>query len=406
MRILINDFEKEHEIYSQIFNSFGYEKNELIFCKSLEESKAFIANFLEQGKLHIDLIITNDSSKLSDDVLKASELSFFKNSLTSSYSKGNFRICSIPIVLYSDNETKSELLSSRFDSIIQKNSVGQHSYFIAVCEQLIKNWRKLLYTDLEQLGIKINNLAGFHESKYYKSYYKTNVSKHFETYFSLKTKILSVEFIKCPAPLIYDWLLLSEIIIEKAILDYNQTYKNHVKYDRKNNERTILHEFFNNNKMILLRDAYIDLDYEKNLYDLNAKTSEECDFILKTEFPDFQKTTFFEVKKEDVTFYVKKHTKRPQISSEFLSHLGQVWRYKEFSENPINHPEIKAKIGYKTDNFDYILLAGRYDEKLEMNEKFNKDLNRMFNDINVVTYEELEEININYLDKFNRLHVE
>ncbi|MDL5511181.1 DUF4263 domain-containing protein [Arenibacter sp. M-2] len=209
---------------------------------------------------------------------------------------------------------------------------------------------------------------------------------------------MSKEFIKLPTSLIYDWLIIKRKEIEQSIMEFNSTYNKHIKYDRKNNERTILHKSFNQNKMILLRDAFIDFEHEK--------TNEECDYILKTEFPEFLKTTFFEVKKEDVTFYVKKKTKRPQFSSNYLSHLEQVRRYKEYSENKENQLEIESKLGYKTKNFDHILLAGRKEEKLEMKDKFSRDLNRMFNGIEVVTYEELEELNINYFDKFNRLSIE
>lgn len=406
MRILINDIETEKQRYTNIFKSFGYEKNELIFCKSFEDTKTFIINYLDRDKLNIDLIITNDTSDSAVDILKASELAYFKNSLTTSYSKRNFRICSIPIILYSKHESKSSDYSLQFDSIIQKNESGYHNYFISEFERLIKTWRKNLLEDIDQLGLNINNLSNFHESSYYKKHYKSNVANNSDTYFFLKTKILSNEFIKYPVPLTYDWILLNKESIEQVIEKFNQTYRSHIKYDRKNNERTILHNFFNKNKIILLRDVYIDLEYEKNLYDVGAKSSEECDFILKTEFPEFQKTTFFEVKKEDVTFYVKKHTKRPQFSSDFTSHLEQVWAYKEFSQNPVNLPEIENKLGYATQNFNYILLAGKLDEKLEMKNKFEKDLDRKYNQINVITYEELEEINIDYYDKFTRLNIE
>lgn len=405
MRILINDIESEHVVYTKIFESFGYEKNELIFCKSFEEIREFIINYLENKKLHIDLIITNDTSEEDIDILKASELSYLKNTIITSFSNMNFRICSIPIILYSNFETKSENFQSRFDSIIKKNNSGSHNYFITECERLIKEWRKSLFRDLEYLGLRVSSLTNFNESDYYKKHYQTKISPNSETFFSLNTKIVSIEFIRYPTPLNYDWILLNQNVIEEAISSFNKTYKNHIKYDRVNNERSILHDFFRNNKVILLRDAYHDLEYEKNLYDINAKTSEECDFILKTEFPEFQRTTFFEVKKEDVTFYVKKHTKRPQISSDFLSHLEQVWRYKEFSQNPINWPEISKKIGYRTQNFDYILLAGRLEEKMEMKEKFDSDLNHMYNQINVITYEELENINIDYYEKFNRMNI-
>jgi len=406
MKILVNDFKSEHENYKNIFRNYGYEENELILLDSFQETKSFIVNQLEKNKLHIDAIITNESSKLFVDSLQASNLERFKNGLETSYSKGNFRINSIPLILYSKNETRENIGIEGFQAVIKKNTIGQHDFFISKFEEIIKNWRKELITDLENLEILNKNTLNFHESSFYKTYYKNAITKNSETVYLLKTKIVSKEFINLPTPLLLDWLILGRDEIEKTITEFNSTYNNHVKYDRKNNERTILHDFFNQNKMILLRDAFIDLEYEKNLYDLNQKTNEECDYILKTEFPEFLKTTFFEVKKEDVTFYVKKRTKRPQLSSNYLSHLEQVWRYKEYSENRDNQPEFESKLGYETSNFDHILLAGRKEEKLEMNDKFSGDLNRMFNGIEVVTYEELEELNIDYYNKFKRLKIE
>jgi len=406
MRILINDFKSEQDNYKNIFRNFGYEENELIFVESFLQIKSFIAEQLVKNNLHIDAIITNESSEMLIDKLQASELAYFKNNLNSSYSKGNFRINSIPLLLYSQNETRENIEIKGFDAVLKKNTQGQHDYFISKFEQSIKNWRKALVDDLEKLEILNKNIQNFHESNFYKTFYKNAISKNSENYFFLKTSIVSKEFINLPTPLIYDWLIIGRKEIEKSIMEFNRTYNNHIKYDRKNNERTILHNFFNENKMILLRDAFIDLEYEKNLYDLNDKTNEECDYILKTEFPEFLKTTFFEVKKEDVTFYVKKKTKRPQISSKYLSHLEQVWRYKKYSENEDNKLELESKLGYKASNFDHILLAGRKEEKLEMKEKFNSDLNRMYNGIEVVTYEELEELNIDYYDKFKRLSIE
>lgn len=403
MRILINDFEDQKPRYISTFSQFGYERNELIFCDSFDKSKAVIVNHLAGKKLHIDLIITNDSSDYSPDTLMASELSYLKNAITESFSKSNFRICSIPIILYSMHESKSDHYNKRFDSIVQISEVGNHDYFNSECERVIREWRHQIYVDLDSLSIKIEQLPGFHQSYYYTDYYQSSISKKAEEYFALKTKVLSIEFIRLPAPLNYDWILLSNETIEKAILDFEETFKYHIKYDRKNNERTILHEFFDKNKLILLRDTYTELQHEKNLFDLNEKTSEECDYILKTEFPDFLRTTFVEVKKEDVVFYVKRHTKRPQLSRNFFSHLEQVWRYKEFAQNTKNQPEIKDKIGYETNHFDFVLLAGRFEEKLEFKEKLDKDLTRMFLDIEVITYEELEDININYLERFNRL---
>jgi hypothetical protein len=403
MKILINDFNETQEEYIKIFNSFGYEENELIFSNSYETSRDFIINQLEKNKLHIDLIITNNSREINNDVLKANELQFFKNSLFTSFSKGNFRLSSIPIVQYSNYDTKSDISESGFNAIIKKNEYGDHKYFVHECERLVIAWRKQLYSDLEVLEIKIEQLTQLVNSNYFNKYYFQKISNNSENYFAIKTKVVSNEFIKAPTPLNYDWIVLSGNDIAESILKYTDTYKNHLKYDRKNGERAVLHEFFKEHRTILLRDTYVDLEYELNLNEINANTSEECDFILKTEYPDFLKTTFFEVKKEDVTFYVKKNTKRPQFSSDFLSNLKQVWGYKEYVENPLHQIELKKKLNYETSNFDYVLLAGRIEEKEEMKHLFEKEIQRMFEDIKVITYEELENININYLEKFNRL---
>jgi len=405
VKILINDFVNTREDYIKTFGNFGYEDNELIFTTTFESSREFIETHLEKKKLHIDLIVTNDSLEESSNALKSSELCFLKNNLTTSFSKGNFRISSIPIILYSKNETKSLQFQNNFNSIIKKNEYGEHGYFVRECERVIKEWRKLLYSDMETLGVKVEQLPDFVNSDYFKKYYFRNVSSNSDLYFAHKTKSVSTEFIKLPKLLNYDWVVLNNQEIEKAILRYIETYKNHVNYNRKNGERAILHEFFNRNRTILLRDTYSDMEYELNLNELKANNSEECDFILKTEYPDFLNTTFFEVKKEDVTFYVKKKTKRPQISSEFLSHLQQVWGYKQYTENPHHKVELNSKLKYPTNNFDFVLLAGRLEEKEEMKDVFESHVNRMFEGIKVITYEELEEVNINYLDRFNRLTI-
>lgn len=405
MKILINDLPEFRDSYTQIFKSRNYEENELIFLDSFQETKEFISEYLDTKKLHVDIIITNDTSYTHYDSLKATELCALKNVITNSFSYGNFRICSIPIILYSENDTKFDLPHNSFNAIIQKNAEGQHDFFLNQFEKTIKNWRKHLYDDLENLKIGTKNLATFHKSAFFKQYYQKNISHKAEEYFSNKTKIVSLEFIRLPNRLNYDWVILNNSIIESSLLKYIKTYKDHVKYDRKNNERTVLHEFFKKNRIVLLRDVYNDMQYETNLYEVNATNSEECDFILKTEYPDFLKTTFFEVKKEDVKLFVKKDTKRPRFSASLFDHLDQIYGYKEFAENPINEFEVADKIGYSTNNFDYVLLAGRLEEKEEMKEHFDKKLSRMYNGITVYTYEELEEINSDYLDKFNRLKI-
>jgi hypothetical protein len=190
VKILINDLPHFRETYIKIFKARNYEANELIFVNSFQECKEFIADNLDTRKLHVDLIITNDTSFTAYDSLKATELLSLKNMTINSYSNGNFRICSIPMILYSENDTKSNLLGNNFDAIIQKNTEGQHDFFLNQCESVIKNWRKLLFDDLENLNIKFADLPSFQNSAYYRNHYRQEISSKAEKYFTYKTKLL------------------------------------------------------------------------------------------------------------------------------------------------------------------------------------------------------------------------
>jgi hypothetical protein len=405
MRILINDHSLETENYKRIFAQYGYEENELIFSDSYLSTSEIIAQHLEGNKLHIDLIITNDDNE-DEEILQPHRLQYLIHSIHSSFSNRNFRISSIPIILYSKHDTKNVWIAD-FNAIIKKNTEGNHDYFVDQCERIIKNWRISVLQDLDSLGLKPSQCSkDFYKSKYYQNTYKREISANYLGYYANRTSVLSQEFIKLPSTLNYDWFSLSPQSIEHSISKFIDTYTNHQPYDRKNGERAILHQFFNDHPIILLRDTYVDLEYEKNLNELNSKESEECDYILKTEYPEFLKTTFFEVKKEDVKFYVKKNTKRPQISSNFLAHLQQVQGYYKFTKNSVNQIELEKKLEYSTSNFDFKLLAGRMEEKEEMNEHFAKHTEKWFPNIEVITYEELENVNIDYLNKFNRLKVD
>ncbi len=90
MKILINDFFETKESYIHIFQSFGYESNEIILCSAFSKTKEFIEGQLSKNKNHVDLIITNQSvDSPNGDVLGGNELCYLKNSISDSYSKGN-----------------------------------------------------------------------------------------------------------------------------------------------------------------------------------------------------------------------------------------------------------------------------------------------------------------------------
>ncbi len=67
----------------------------------------------------------------------------------------------------------------------------------------------MVYSDLEVLELKLEELTNLQKSDFFNKYYFPKISKNSEYYFANKTKIVSNEFIKAPTPLNYDWILLN-----------------------------------------------------------------------------------------------------------------------------------------------------------------------------------------------------
>ncbi|SHN35195.1 Shedu anti-phage system protein SduA domain-containing protein [Mucilaginibacter sp. OK098] len=404
MKILINDSIKNKERLVKIFLNGGYERNNLIFVHSFDECKVFFENQLEKEQVNIDLIITNNNNEGGPNPFQATSLVLLKNSLNSSYSNRSFRINSIPIILYSTADDKSDLKNSGFDAIVKKNEGSEHPYFIRVVEEQIRKWREKLIIDLDNIGLPLSRYPYFKNKPEEQGYFKF-YGHNFEKTFTSYTSILSKEFIAQPKYLDYDWLRMNSEDLESAISGFRKMYLYHIKYDRKNNERTIIHRYIQDNKTILERDVYSSHLYEQPLYQIKSSESQICDFILQPNMPNYQDTTFFEVKKEDVQLMVKKTKKRPQFSSDMHSHLYQISDYQSYSQSPGNLKELSKKLGYKTRHFSYQLLAGRSEEKEEIKDVFSEHLEKHFSGIEVLTFEEFEELNHTYISKFSRLKV-
>src|SRR6185312_104964 len=341
MKILINDSLENEERLIKIFQRGGYERNHLIFVHSFDECRTFFELQLSMGKIDIDLMVTNNNNDEGYNPFKATALLMLKNSLDESYSQGNFRISSIPVILYSSADNKTELQEAGFDAIVKRKEAFEHPYFIRVVEQLIKNWREKVIIDLENIGLSPKRFPYFRNDPEKQNYYNLH-GRNYERTFFHRTIILSREFIAKPSYLDYDWLRYDHNFIEKAITGFRQTYLYHVKYDRQNNERTILHSYLKNNKLIMERDVFNNHLYETPLSQVNSTESQICDFILRPNLPEYQHTTFFEVKKEDVQMMVKKNVKRPQFSSPMHSHLYQIADYQSYSQSSENQAELKS----------------------------------------------------------------
>lgn len=404
MRILVNDHLTEEERYRQIFRTHNYEDNELIFVHGFQDFKEFIASQLATKQFHIDAIITGYSAfGHGSDILKAQELLYFKNSFIGSYSNSNFRIAAIPVILYSESTGLQKRPGRSFDFVVEKNSCGNHDNLVNSVERALIRWRKRLMDDLGTLGLNGRNLTSFQKSAFFKQTYKHNILPKSEVYFAQHTRIVSHEFIKCPSRLIYDWTNLTSAIIEEQIENYyDGVFYPKQPYSRQFSENNIDHPLLIENPIIMLRGNFIDFVHEKGLKQQNRQ-SKRCDFLLKTDFPEFLPTTFLEVKKKDVNYIIGKKRKDRYLSADMHKYLGQLWLYKKYAEDPRYGKSINNVLGYNTNKYQYNLLAGRIEEKEEFLDILNERLADHYPGLNVLAYEDLGIKAEGYLERFNRI---
>jgi hypothetical protein len=243
MKILVADISTEQENYKQAFRIHNYEDNNLIFCNSFQEAKEFLSNQLETQKHHIDaIVVTYTAFSNGGDLIKAKELLAIRNMLTGSYSGGNFRICAIPMILVTPELPNSALIEGlTFNAVVEKNKVGDYTALIGAVELQVRRWRQYVNDDLDELGLKVKNLKHFVYTQGYQKKYLPRVAKRSEMFFVQHTKVVSIEFIRKPGELEYDWLTASVSAIERQVLRFGKGFRRHKPYNRYDNENTILH---------------------------------------------------------------------------------------------------------------------------------------------------------------------
>lgn len=104
--------------------------------------------------------------------------------------------------------------------------------------------------------------------------------------------------------------------------------------------------------------------------------------------------------------FVKQRKFHPTIYSKLLDHLGQVNDYKDYLESEQYQEIIKKKFGTFPRKIEYKLLIGRQeqkDENLDVLEKRMRQLGQSH--IYLMTYDELRDYQVKFLDRINLLEV-
>lgn len=338
----------------------------------------------------LDLIITDwkfdsQNSKVLINWLRESK---------GNYSDNNFQFRSLPTLLIEDKNNQSVSISENFDGVI-RDFPSNNSNLRSEVKNAIKTWRYSLADDLDLIGLdpKTQQIYPNHRITFI-SYYKL--------------KILSRQFVDNKSKrLNYIWTTSelnplhnsNEAFWDKMV----KTLKNPPKYLEKE-----FHSFFRLHPTFIKGEDFIstqqEMLYEKHLYKNGTRRYDEPDFINKPYDYALRYPEIFEIKRH--TQKILRYSQEKFISNARKS-FEQVKRYKDYmtSSNPQNHSYIEKYLGKCYKSYEYTLLMGSMSEKQEhadLIERLKSDFE--FDDINLVTYEELLGRHIrlcNRLDEFN-----
>src|SRR3546814_14488276 len=102
-----------------------------------------------------------------------------------------------------------------------------------------------------------------------------------------------MQFIRFPKTLDYDWITISDEMLESTLTVFRTTFRANIKYDRRQNERTIIPKLFLRNPSLLHRESYANHKYELSLKEKQDNHKKNCDFIIIPTLNSKQNNQFF-----------------------------------------------------------------------------------------------------------------
>ncbi len=261
MQIVFLDSDlSRHDFYKAVLKEIASE-DEIHFISHPILFLDYFRTKVIPNQLHVDLIISDtvfpsDTFKDNIDFIRSSQ---------ETYSYHNFKLSSIPIVLHTAYFDSDEIRSLDVNKIIPKPLDENNNRFATDLLNIVKDWRKSIYDDLEILGIGLD----FNFSKADLGYAVRVKSE--------KTKILSKAFLFKQQKLPYQWLNKNFFEMEFSIEEletlvnhYMELPKNKLEKERWEDQ---LQDFFKRNPKFLFANNYsqywsqpkLDIPKTKNL---------------------------------------------------------------------------------------------------------------------------------------------
>lgn len=366
------------------------EKDSIVFFNSYTDAEIFINNRIctEQLELDLFLIENNVENKRGSEFFKS-----ITKDKTRTYSYSDFNFNSIPVVLIVDeDENRQAFTHFGFADVLNDLTPEKLHLFLPEIISAVKSWRKKVLDELDSLGIKFN--SGNIDYTYFLSGERKN---------DVATNVLSENFKRFPRKLKYDWIESNKEQIEVAIDAFVKQLKIATRLNKKKEEKKF-HKIFNEYPFLLKRDNYSQHWYEPRLH-YNKKEYYEPDYGLKPNFNQRTDLSILEVKLPNEAF-MRKTNFHPKPYSRIIDHIFQVNDYKDYLESDEYQSTIKKIFGFMPDTIEYNILIGRLEDKLTNLEKLSKSMHSINAlHINFITYDELYDYQVKYLERMNILKI-
>ncbi len=349
---------------------------DVFFVDSNDNADKYITENLISNQGHLDFIIV-DFINVNNDVRDKLVIQLRSSPFT--YSRQNFCLCSIPVILFKDWEfIREDYLSPFYDKIVFRTHTEEIK--VQYIGNVITTWMQEIGDDLSHLNLDLDLKF---DSR------KVNWLLDHRGY---KLRVLSHDFLRNQRKLDYIWFGSNLKTFDVSINTFYDLLQKSEWSPGYRNEKEI-HQCLIQNKRVLLGEFNNQTYYEKHFYLPNCMKYVEPDFTNMPFTHYVQNPEIFEVKLPNQKFVRKDKTIFYRNTTRAINQVAL--KYSGYFSNPANEAEIEQRIGYNKTQFNYTLLMGRKadkEENLEYVESVLKTKN-----LKLLTYDEL-------LENFQRLY--
>lgn len=386
--IIVSEELIQTEDVQGLYSSISEPQEILIFEPKTASER--LINEVFSPQRHIDLIVCQDPKEKDEKKLMKEFASWIRNS-GFEYSNNNFKVSEIPIVLDSPMEFQDSHSSIRGAFHYPYNALfsRENRRFEQGLQAVIRSWQNELESELDRLDLD----------------WRFDFARSVLTKFNHPSlKILSDSFLTRRKPLNYLWVNDNYQNLAVDMLTFEKMLKTSSRNSRLRNEKEY-HDFFLNNKKILLGQDFLQTHYEQHFYYPNSRKYVEPDFLNEAHEHSLRKSEIFEVKLPNRPI---RYARREKLSRYARFSINQVGRkYIPFFSEEKHAEEVCRRTGSKMlgSPFSYTLLMGRDSHREENEYLIAKELGRFAPGINLISFDELKERHLRLIERTQRFRI-